>query len=135
MNILGVVVGFAGSAVITTRRGRLRSLSLGHLRLDLTPRVWNWFFQEPTEGRLYRIRLTSGDQLIGQVAAYSINPDDDVQEILVELYSRGPKDGPTVAVTDALSLLVSRSEIDTVEQLRYAMQLGPHGLELVAVDE
>jgi hypothetical protein len=135
MNILGVLVGFVGSAIITTRRGRLRSLSLWHHRLDLTPRVWNWFLQEPTEGRLYRIRLSGGDQLIGQVAAYSINPDDDVQEILVELYSRGPKNGPTVAVTDAMNLLVSRSEIETVEQLRYAMQLGPNGLHLVAVDE
>jgi Family of unknown function (DUF6338) len=126
VNLLGVAVGFAGSLIVTSRRsGRLRSFNLWHLRFDLTPRVWNWFFQEPVQGRLYRIRLSSGDQLIGQITAYSISPDDDVQEIIVELYSRGGKDGPTQAVTDARRLLVSRSEIETIEQLRVALQVGP----------
>jgi hypothetical protein len=136
VNLLGIATGFAGSLIVTARRGgRLRSLNLWHLRLDLTPRVWNWFFQEPVQGRLYRIRLSSGDQLIGQITAYSINPDDDVQEIIVELYSRGSKEGPTRAVTDARRLLVSRSEIETIEQLRVALQVGPGGLMLVPIDD
>ncbi len=136
VNLLGIAVGFAGSLIVTSRRGgRLRSFNLWHLRFDLTPRVWNWFFQEPVQGRLYRIRLLSGDQLIGQITAYSINPDDDVQEVIVELYSRGGKDGPTHAVTDARRLLVSRSEIETIEQLRLALQLGPAGLMLIPIDD
>ncbi len=136
VNLLGIAVGFAGSLIVTSRRGgRLRSFNLWHLRFDLTPRVWNWFFQEPVQGRLYRIRLLSGDQLIGQITAYSINPDDDVQEVIVELYSRGGKDGPTHAVTDARRLLVSRSEIETIEQLRMALQLGPAGLMLIPIDD
>jgi hypothetical protein len=136
VNLLGIALGFAGSLIVTSRRGgRLRSFNLWHLRFDLTPRVWNWFFQEPVQGRLYRIRLSSGDQLIGQITAYSINPDDDVQEIIVELYSRGGKDGPTHAVTDARRLLVSRSEIETIEQLRVALQVGPGGLTLVPIDD
>ncbi len=136
VNLLGIALGFAGSLIVTSRRGgRLRSFNLWHLRFDLTPRVWNWFFQEPVQGRLYRIRLSTGDQLIGQITAYSINPDDDVQEIIVELYSRGGKDGPTQAVTDARRLLVSRSEIETIEQLRVALQVGPGGLMLFPIDD
>ena len=136
VNLLGIALGFAGSLIVTSRRGgRLRSFNLWHLRFDLTPRVWNWFFQEPVQGRLYRIRLSTGDQLIGQITAYSINPDDDVQEIIVELYSRGAKDGPTQAVTDARRLLVSRSEIETIEQLRVALQVGPGGLMLFPIDD
>lgn len=136
VNLFGIALGFAGSLIVTSRRGgRLRSFNLWHLRFDLTPRVWNWFFQEPVQGRLYRIRLSSGDQLIGQITAYSINPDDDVQEIIVELFSRGGKEGPTQAVTDARRLLVSRSEIETIEQLRVALQIGPAGLILVPIDD
>ena len=93
------------------------------------------FFQEAVEGRLYRIRLTSGDQLIGQVTAYSIDPSDDVQEIIVELYSRGSKDGATTAVTDARRLLVSRADIETIEQLRYRLRVGPQGLTLTPTDD
>ena len=136
VNILGIVAGFTSSLFVTARRGgRLRSFNLWHVRFDLTPRVWNWFFQEPVEGRLYRIRLTSGDQLIGQVTAYSIDPSDDVQEIIVELYSRGSKDGATTAVTDARRLLVSRADIETIEQLRYRLRVGPQGLTLTPTDD
>jgi Family of unknown function (DUF6338) len=136
VNVFGIATGFAGSLLVTSgRSGRLRSFNLWHLRFDLTPRVWNWFFQEPVQGRLYRIRLTGGDQLIGQITAYSIDPSDDVQEIIVELYSRGPKDGATTAVTDARRLLVSRGEIETIEQLRYRLDLGPQGLTLVPTDD
>ncbi len=136
VNLLGIAVGFSGSLVVTSRLGgRLRSFNLWHLRFDLTPRVWNWFFQEPIEGRLYRIRLTNGDQLIGQVTSYSIDPGDDVQEVIVELYSRGPKEGPTNAVIDARRLLVSRAEIETIEQLRYRLTVGPQGLTLAETND
>lgn len=134
LDIAGTGLGLLAAHVTTGESGRLRRFQIGRVNFDLNPRVWNWFFQEPTKGRLYRIRLISGTVLIGQVTQYSIDPHDEVQELIMELYSRGePNHQGTEAVTDAARLLLARDQIETIEQLRYRLELGPAGLGLVPV--
>jgi len=102
-----------------TESGRVREFNLWHrrLRIDLNPRVWNWFLQEPTAGSLYRVTLKSGRYIVGQVAEYSVDPDDDVQEIVMQVYSEGPIGGNAVPVYESEGVLILRTDIEKIERL------------------
>jgi Family of unknown function (DUF6338) len=116
---VGLVLGFAAAIVMRTESGRVREFNLfhRHLRIDLNPRVWNWFLQEPTRGSLYRVTLKSGRYMVGQVAEYSVDPDDDVQEIVMKVYSKGPAGGDALPVYESQGALILRADIEMIERL------------------
>ena len=118
--ILGLVLGLLGAVAMRTEGGRVRAFNLAgrDLRFDLNPRVWSWFFQEPTKGALYRVTLKSGRYLVGQIGEYSADPDDDIQEVVMRVYSEGPIGGTAEPVYDSLGLLISRDGIEKIELLR-----------------
>jgi len=117
--VIGLTLGFATAIVLRTESGRVRQFNLLHrrLRIDFNPRVWNWFLQEPALGSLYRVTLKSGRYLVGQVAEYSVDPDDDIQEIVLRVYSEGPTGGNASPVYESAGVLLLRSDIEKIERL------------------
>ena len=116
---VGLLLGFAAAIVMRTENGRVREFNLlhRHLRIDLNPRVWNWFLQEPGRGSLYRVTLKSGRYMVGQVAEYSVDPDDDLQEIVMRVYSEGPVGGTALPVYESDGALILRADIEKIERL------------------
>lgn len=117
--ILGLALGFATAIVMRTETGHVRNFNLlhRHLRIDLNSRVWNWFLQEAVRGSLYRVTLKSGRYLVGQISEYSVDPDDDIQEIVMRIYSEGPIGGNADPVYESEGVLILRSDIATIERL------------------
>lgn len=121
LNVLGAVSGVLTARALMQQGGRLRVLGRRRLVFNLNARVWNWFLQEPTPGgRLYRVTLKKGRQMVGQIAHYSVDPNDDVQDVVMEGYSV-VEDGKLRPVKDAKAALINRADIELIEELEYVV--------------
>jgi hypothetical protein len=114
--------GIAWAGLVSSDSGRLYRRNLAfwrfRLRVDPNPRVWSWFLQVPTTGRLFRVTLKSGKVIVGQVAEYSVNPNDDLQELVMRVYGVAPDAGTDLqAAIDSQGVLVSRQDIELIEEL------------------
>jgi hypothetical protein len=120
LTALGGLLGYATAEWTRTEGGRIRVFHppKSKLQIDLNPRVWNWFLQEPQKGLLYRITFKGGNRVVmGQVTEYSSDPDDDVQELVMRFYSESKDGGTFQPVRDSKGMLVSRDDIEKIELL------------------
>jgi hypothetical protein len=117
VNVVAVAAGLGVALALNRPGGRLRSLSIWHLVVDLNPNVWNWYFQDPVPGRLYLVTLKSGHRYVGQVKDYAIDPRDTQQDFVLTRYSRVGANDELEPVTFADDLLLSRDAVDSIEKL------------------
>jgi Family of unknown function (DUF6338) len=118
LSLLGGLFGLAVALLMRSGRGPNRVFRLGGLRWDVNPTVWTWFLQDRGPGDLYRIRLKTGTVLVGQVSEYSTDPTTSNQELVLRVYSRGPdQERRIVPVYDAETMLLARSDVETIERL------------------
>ena len=61
--------------------------------------------------------------LWGQVAAYSSDPSDDRQDIVLEYYSEVAADGNATPVFASEAMILSRDDIETIERLRVTLRI------------
>jgi hypothetical protein len=128
---LGLVGGFLIAQFMSTEGGRTRIIRLGPVVIDLNPRVWGWFLQEPSQGWIYRVRLKGDRVLLGQISEYTTNPNDDVQEIVLRQYSTQGSDGELRPVGESLGALISRDDIEMIERLGYRVASDTGAVVLV----
>jgi Family of unknown function (DUF6338) len=135
LSALGVLFGFLGAVLMQLKGGRVRVIHfwrLRRLRFDLNPKVWSWFLQEPVKGMIYRVTLKSGRVFYGQISAYSTDPNDDSHEIVLRCYSQEVKGEPnSVPVNDSAGMLVSRADVELIEQLRF--RLSDDGKQILPI--
>jgi hypothetical protein len=99
------------------RRFEVKRLGL-RLRFDPNPRVWSSFMQVPDTGQWFRVVLKSGKVVVGQISKYSTDPNDDLQEIVMEEYGVAPSErADLVESEDSEGILISREEIEYIEKL------------------
>ena len=100
LNLLAAVSGAILAGVLLDDQRGIRILEIRRgpsfvkrLRLDLTPRVWNWFFQGAAlraasmsgldlPRTIYRVTLSDHSILIGEVTEYSLDPNDDELDLV-----------------------------------------------------
>ena len=107
--------------------GRVRVFGIGRLTLNLNARVYAYFLQRPIAGSLYRITLANGNVFVGQVEAFSSDPNDDIQELILRDYSVLKEDRNLAPVSDAREMLIPRDAIATLERLIYQIPTGSNG--------
>src|SRR5258708_4788629 len=126
--IVLTIVAVAGgglAAFLMRRGGRLRVVEIGPFRYDPNPRVWGWFLATE-KGALFRIRLKSGRVIVGQVAAYSSNPNDEVLEIVMKDYSVAEDENSKLSPVDSSDgVLILRDDIELIERLAMEIPLQP----------
>lgn len=83
------------------------------LRLDLNPRVWNWFFQSSPADTVYRLTLADGTNLLAQITEYSTDPDDDTLDLVIRGYSAWSGKA-WVDIKEATAAIVRRPVADRV---------------------
>lgn len=120
LSCLGAFIGAVIAGLMRVDGGHVRRLGEGKLGVDQNARVWSWFLHAASRGQIYRVRLKSGLVLIGQISEYSSDPGDDVQEIVMQGYSR-MEDGELTAVTDSVGAIISRDDIEIVERMPYTV--------------
>ena len=68
---------------------------------------------------IYRVTVKSGRVFYGQISEYSTDPNEDSQKIVLRRYSRDVKgEHNSVPVSDSARMLISRADIELIEQLR-----------------
>lgn len=124
--ILTAIAVMAGgiAALVMKKGGRvLRVIEFGPFRYDPNPRVWGWFMATE-KGAIFRVRLKSGKVLVGQVEAYSSNPNDEVLEIVMKDYSIAPDDKTDLTPVESTEgVLIVRDDIELIERL--AVRIEP----------
>ena len=118
------VIGGVLAALAMKKGGRvLRVLELGPFRYDPNPRVWGWFMATE-KGALFRVRLKTGKIIVGQVEAYSSNPNDEVLEIVMKEYSIALGESVELKPVESTEgVLILRDDIELIERL--AVEIEP----------
>jgi Family of unknown function (DUF6338) len=144
VNIAGVVIGAWFASMLLEESGAIRIINwsrlpgfLKELRLDLNPRVWNWFFQggearrstSPAAGPIiratpYRVTLTDHSILLGQVTEYSLDPNDDTFDLVLRQVSVW-RETEWVPVAEADAMLIQRENILLAERLDGSLSTAP----------
>jgi hypothetical protein len=119
LNAAAAAVGAGLAYWLLESGGRVRVLGRGRLVVNLNSRVFSWFLQQPAAGLFYRVRTVAGSVYVGQVHAFSPDPNDDVQDIVLRDYSVLGKDLKLQPVTDAKEILLERAQITSIERLVY----------------
>jgi Family of unknown function (DUF6338) len=123
------ILGGLLAGMLMRKDGRLRVLnlgpfrigrsSLGPIRYDPNPRVWSSFIATEM-GAVFRVTLKSGKVIVGQIAEYSSDPNDDVLEIVMSDYSIAPEDTAQLKPADGTSgVLIVRDDIELIERLSH----------------
>ena len=124
LSALSVVVGAAIAHWSLDESGRQRVVQLtSRIRIDPNARVWVWFLQA-SDAVLVRVKLTSGQCLVGQLTEYSDSPSDDVQEIVLNYYARVDESGTVSDVLDSTGILIPREQILSIERLAHHVAPG-----------
>jgi hypothetical protein len=149
LNLLAALSGALFAGIVLNERKGIRILEIRRgpgfvkrLRLDLNPRVWNWFFQggalraasvtSPEPPRtIYRVTLSDHSVLIGEVTEYSLDPNDDELDLVIRDYSAW-NGSEWVPVAETEAALVRRDDILLIERLRQPIDTVPNPSPLLA---
>ncbi|MHB8689256.1 MAG: DUF6338 family protein [Candidatus Dormibacteraceae bacterium] len=96
---------------------KLGRFKLGEVRFDPNPRVWSSFIATE-RGAVFRLRLKSGKFIVGQIADYSTDPNDDVLELTMSDYSIAESaTSPLEPADSKTEVLIRRDDIELIERL------------------
>ena len=121
------ILGGVLTGMSIRKEGRLRVVKLGPIKIgrftfgpvryDPNPRVWTSFIATE-RGAVFRVRLKSGKFIVGQIAEYSTDPNDDVLEIVMSDYSVAADDTSSLEPAEGTSgVLILRDDIELIERL------------------
>lgn len=119
LNMLAAVLGGLAAHAVLESGGRVRVFGIGRLKLNLNARIFTYFLQQPVGGALYRVQLSDGSRYVGQVGAFSSDPNDDVQDVILRDYSHLDAANTLKPVADSREMLITRAVISTIELLIY----------------
>ncbi len=135
LNVAAVGAGLILAALALEERGQVKIFQLRRgprfmrrLRLDLNPRVWNWFFQTSPADTVYRLTLSDRSTLLAQVTEYSTDPEDDTLDVVIRGYSAWNGTG-WVDIKEADAALIRRDDLMLIERLSAPLSAYDSGQE------